>query len=226
MLNPAQPLSHYYVAKVMNEKGQPDSAAAHYEKAAAAAANTTDTSMVKERNQAAFNAGAIYLNSKKYRRPSPAFEQYLEWVPNDVEVKRASPARIAAPARPTRRRPSRRSWSPPARPRARGCGGHPGPDDGRREPVQRQEVRRGRQGVRAGGGRSEPYNRDALYGLANTYLAPEGRRQAAADGGEPGGDRAAERDRGEAGRARATSRTTRWTTRSRWPSRCWRCRWM
>ncbi len=44
--------------------------------------------MVKVRNQSAFNAGAIYLNSKKYPQAITTFEKYLKWVPNDTEAKR------------------------------------------------------------------------------------------------------------------------------------------
>src|SRR5688572_15946717 len=54
-LLPSSPLSPYFVAKVLNEKGQADSAAVYYGKAAAAGAAATDTSEVKVRNRSAFN---------------------------------------------------------------------------------------------------------------------------------------------------------------------------
>ena len=55
---------------------------------AAAGETTTDTSLVKVRNQSAFNEGAIYLNAKKYPQAIAAFEHYVKWVPDDAEAKR------------------------------------------------------------------------------------------------------------------------------------------
>ncbi|HEU5041410.1 MAG TPA: tetratricopeptide repeat protein, partial [Gemmatimonadales bacterium] len=85
---PRSPLSPYFVAKVMNEQGQTDSAAVYYGRAAAAGERSTDTSEVKVRNRSAFNEGAIYLNHKKYPQAVAAFERYLKWEPKDVEAKR------------------------------------------------------------------------------------------------------------------------------------------
>ena len=87
-LNSSSPVSHYYLARVLNEQGHPDSAAVHYGMAAAAGETTTDTSLVKVRNQSAFNAGALYLNAKKYPESIAQFERYLKWVPGDAEAKR------------------------------------------------------------------------------------------------------------------------------------------
>ena len=82
------PITYYQTAAILNDKGQPDSAAYYFGQAAAAGANTTDTTEIKIRNRSAFNQGALLLNGKKYDQAAAAFEQYLKWVPNDNEAKR------------------------------------------------------------------------------------------------------------------------------------------
>jgi tetratricopeptide (TPR) repeat protein len=82
------PRPYYAMAALFNDKGQSDSAARYFGLAAAAGANSTDTTDVQVRNRSAFNQAALLLNAKQYDQAVAAFEQYLKWVPNDVEAKR------------------------------------------------------------------------------------------------------------------------------------------
>ena len=73
---------------------------------------------------------------------------------------------------------------------------------------------------------AEPYNRDALSNLANTYLAmKDGPKLVGHGASSSSAHRAAERERRSSSWAKATSRAARWTTRSRPRRRCWRSRW-
>ena len=169
-------IPYYQAANVFNTKGQPDSAAAYFGKAVAAAAHATDTTEVNIRNRSAFNQGALLLNSQKYPESVKAFEQYLQWVPNDNEAKRGLAGAY------------------------RGAG-----DVAKAQALEQQVVAAGgTAGAAAAGGgagtgstdlmnigvnfynekkyadaatafekvvQAEPYNRDALFNLTNTYLA-------------------------------------------------------
>jgi hypothetical protein len=82
------PIAFYQTAAIMNDKGQPDSAAYYFGQAAAVAATSTDTTDLKYRNRSAFNQGALLLNAKKYDQAAVVLEQYVKWVPNDNEAMR------------------------------------------------------------------------------------------------------------------------------------------
>ncbi len=169
LLNPTQPLSQYYIAKVMNEKGQTDSAAAHYKLAANAAATTTDTSMVKVRNQSAFNAGAIYLNAKKYPEAIATFEQYLKWVPNDAEAKRGLAGAYRGAGQTDKAQAIEKELV--ASGAATGAGA--GTQDLMTAGVNLYNDKKYADAAKAFEQvvAQHPYDRDALYNLANTYLA-------------------------------------------------------
>jgi len=75
------PLADINVAEIYTARNQPDSAVVYFGKAAAT--EPTDTAQVKLRNQAAFNYGALLLNSKRYQEAVTAFHRYLGFVPDD-----------------------------------------------------------------------------------------------------------------------------------------------
>jgi tetratricopeptide (TPR) repeat protein len=169
-------IPYYQAANVFNTQKQTDSAAMYFGKAVAAAANATDTTEVNIRNRSAFNQGALLLNSQKYPESVKAFEQYLQWVPNDNEAKRGLAGAY------------------------RGAG-----DVAKAQALEQQVVAAGGMAGAAAGGagagagsqdlmnigvnfynekkyadaatafekvvQAEPYNRDALFNLTNTYLA-------------------------------------------------------
>ena len=173
-LHPSSPLSSYFVAKVLNEKGQTDSAAVYYGMAAAAGEGTTDTSIAKVRNRSAFNQGAIYLNSKKYPEAAAAFERYLKWEPNDVEAKRglAGAYRGAGQADKAQALEQELVASGGAAVGG-GAAGGAGAQDLMSVGVNLYNDKKYAEAAKAFEqvATTEPYNREAIYNLTNTYFA-------------------------------------------------------
>ena len=169
---PRSPLSAYFVAKVLNEQGQTDSAAIYYGRAAAAAVNTADTSEVKVRNRSAFNEGAIYLNSKKYPQAVAAFERYLKWEPNDVEAKRGLAGAYRGAGQPEKAQALEQELIA-AGAGGGGAAGGAGAEDLMNVGVNLYNDKKYAEAAKAFEqvATAEPYNRDAIFNLANTYLA-------------------------------------------------------
>jgi tetratricopeptide (TPR) repeat protein len=172
MLNPGQPLSHYYIAKVLNEQGKPDSAAVQYGMAVTAAENTTDTAMVKVRNQSAFNEGAIYLNAKKYPQAIAAFERYTKWVPKDAEAKRGLAGAYRGAGQNDKAQAIEKELIASGA-SAGGAAGGAGTQDLMTAGVNLYNDKKYAEAAKAFEQvvAQRPYDREALYNLANTYLA-------------------------------------------------------
>ncbi len=166
------PISFFQTASIMNEKGQTDSAAYYFGQAAASAANATDTTDLQYRNRSAFNQGAILLNGKKYDQAAVVFEQYLKWVPNDIEAKRGLAAAYRGLGKVEQAQALEKELV--------AAGGTTGATAGA---AASQDLMTA--GVNAYNDKkyadaaaafeklaaAEPYNRDALSNLSNTYLA-------------------------------------------------------
>ena len=167
------PIPYYQAAVVYNEQGNTDSAAAYYGKAVAAGANATDTTEKKIRDRSAFNRGALLLNSQKHAEAAAAFEQYLKWVPNDVEAKRG----LAAAYRGTGQAEKAQALEQEvvaAGGSAAGAGGAAaGSTDLMNVGVNLYNDKKYAEAAEAFAkvAEAEPNNRDALFNLANTYLA-------------------------------------------------------
>ena len=170
---PKSPLSAYFVAKVLNEKGQSDSAAVYYGRAAAAGANTKDTSEIKVRNRSAFNEGAIYLNSKKYPEAAAAFERYLQWEPNDVEAKRGLAGAYRGAGQTDKAQALEQELVASGAGVAGGAAGGAGAQDLMSVGVNLYNDKKYGEAAKAFEqvATAEPYNRDAIFNLSNTYLA-------------------------------------------------------
>jgi len=165
------PIAFYQTAAIMNDKGQPDSAAYYFGQAAALAAASTDTTDIKYRNRSAFNQGALLLNGKKYDQAVVVFEQYLKWAPTDNEAKRG----LAAAYRGTGKIEQAQALEK----ELVAAGGAPGAASA----AASQDLMSA--GVNAYNDKkyadaavafeklvaAEPNNRDALYNLSNAYLA-------------------------------------------------------
>jgi tetratricopeptide (TPR) repeat protein len=165
------PITFYQTAAIMNDKGQPDSAAYYFGQAAAVAAASTDTTDIKYRNRSAFNQGALLLNGKKYDQAAVVFEQYLKWVPTDNEAKRGLAAAYRGSGKIEQAQALEKELV--------AAGGPPGAASA----AASQDLMSA--GVNAYNDKkyadaaaafeklvaAEPYNRDALYNLSNTYLA-------------------------------------------------------
>jgi Flp pilus assembly protein TadD len=166
------PIAFYQTAAIMNDKGQPDSAAYYFGQAAATAAAATDTTDIKYRNRSAFNQGALLLNGKKFDQATVVFEQYLKWVPNDNEAKRGLAAAYRGSGKIEQAQALEKELV--------AAGGAPGAAGGGAASQDLMSA-----GVNAYNDKkyadaaaafeklvaAEPYNRDAIYNLSNTYLA-------------------------------------------------------
>jgi tetratricopeptide (TPR) repeat protein len=167
-------IPYYQAANVYNDKKEADSAAVYFGKAVAAAANATDTTEVNIRNRSAFNQGALLLNSRKYPEAIKAFEQYLQWVPNDTEAKRGLAGAYRGAGDVAKAQALEQqivaAGGTPGGP-AEGAG--TGTQDLMNIGVNLYNEKKYADAAAAFEkvAQAEPYNRDALFNLTNTYLA-------------------------------------------------------
>jgi tetratricopeptide (TPR) repeat protein len=81
------PLGYVFLADVMNDRGQTDSALYYFGRGAAT--EPTDSNMIKARNQSAFNHGVMLLNAGRGQDAVVALHRYLALQPTDVAGKKA-----------------------------------------------------------------------------------------------------------------------------------------
>lgn len=169
------PITYYQIASILNEKGQADSAAYYFGQAVAAVGASTDTADLKYRDRSAFNQGALLLNSKKYDQAAGVFEQYLKWVPGDNEAKRGLAAAYRGQGKVEQAQAVEKelvaAGGAPA-----GAGAAPGAaasQDLMTAGVNAYNDKKYKDAAAAFEKlvAAEPYNRDALSNLSNTYLA-------------------------------------------------------
>jgi tetratricopeptide (TPR) repeat protein len=167
------PIAFYQAASVFNEQGKTDSAAAYYGHAVAASATVTDTTEQKIRNRSAFNSGALLLNAKKFPEAASAFEQYLKWVPKDVEAKRGLAAAYRGQGQADKAQALEQEIVAAGGSAAGGAGAGAGSADLMNVGVNLYNDKKFAEAAEAFAkvAEAEPYNRDALFNLANTYLA-------------------------------------------------------
>ena len=165
------PIAFFQIASLMNDKGQPDSAAYYFGQAAAVSANAKDTTDLKYRNRSAFNQGALLLNGKKYDQATVVFEQYLKWVPNDNEAKRGLAAAYRGLGKVEQAQALERELV--AAGVAPGAGGGAASQDLMSAGVNAYNDKKYADAAAAFEKlvAAEPQNRDALSNLSNTYLA-------------------------------------------------------
>jgi tetratricopeptide (TPR) repeat protein len=164
------PITNYQIAAILNDKGQVDSAAEYFGKAAAAPPSAGDTIEIKVRNRSAFNEGAILLNGKKYDKAAAAFERYLGWVPNDNEAKRGLAASYRGLGQAEKAQALEKGLV--------NAGGAPGAGAAASQDLMSAGVNLYNDKKYAEAATAfqkavdaEPFNRDALSNLSNTYLA-------------------------------------------------------
>jgi tetratricopeptide (TPR) repeat protein len=169
------PIAYYQAAALFNDQGAIDSATAYYGRAVEASANVTDTTEQKIRDRSAFNLGALLLNSQKHAEAAAAFERYLKWVPNDIEAKRGLAAAYRAQGQADKAQALEKeivaAGGPAAPSGAPGAGA--GTADLMNVGVSLYNDKNYAEAAEAFGkvAEAEPYNRDALFNLTNTYLA-------------------------------------------------------
>jgi tetratricopeptide (TPR) repeat protein len=165
-----KPQAYAAAAVILANDKMDDSAVVYLQKAAdiAAAAN-----MAEERNQATFNLAAVLQRENKNEEAVAALERYLGWVPGDIEAKKA----LATLYRTTGKADKAKALEQEllATPGAgRDTGGAAvGTSDINNIGVNLYNEKKYAEAAAAfeKAVAAEPYNRDALSNLSNTYLA-------------------------------------------------------
>ncbi len=165
------PGGFYNMAIAFSQKGQDDSAVAYFDRAVSA---TTDSSDFKTRNRAAYNHAALLSNRKQHKEAIASFERYLQWVPDDAQAKRALAASYRAVGQNDKAQALESQVVTSAGSSA-SAGGEGAVASGDLYDVGAKlyadkkyaEAAKAFEQVVA----KEPYNRDALNALGNSYLA-------------------------------------------------------
>ena len=170
------PIPFYQAASVFNEQKATDSAAVYFGRAVEAGANTKDTTEQTIRNRSAFNQAALLLNAQKDAEAAAAFERYLTWVPNDIEAKRGLAGAYRRQGQTDKAQKLEQEIVASGG-TAAGPGGAPGAGAGSADlmnvGVGFYNDKKYKEAAEAFGkvAEAEPFNRDALFNLTNTYLA-------------------------------------------------------
>ena len=122
-----------------------DSAIVYLQKAADIAGRAN---MPEERNQSTYNLAAMLQRANRNDEAIAALERFLGWVPNDVEAKKALAALYRTTGKIDKAQALEKEVG--AAPAGRGPAGRRGPDERGHSALQREEVRRGSGGLRAG----------------------------------------------------------------------------
>jgi tetratricopeptide (TPR) repeat protein len=173
------PVGFYRTASILNDRKQFDSAAYYFGQAVAVSANSTDTTDQKYRNNSEFSQGVLLLNAKKYDQAAQAFEQYLKWVPNDPQAKRGLAQAYRGQGKTAQAQALDKEVvasggaSAGASVGGGGGGGGGGTADLMSAGINLFQDKKYAEAADAFEKvvQAEPYNRDALSSLANTYLA-------------------------------------------------------
>lgn len=161
-----KPVSYLNSGIIFANAGQTDSAIVYWEKAAEIGerANT-----VEDRNTATRNLGAAYQRANRHKEAVPVLEKYLTWVPTDTEVKRALAGSYRATGQTEKAVALEKEVGAPAAGPASAAGGSRSEMNaaiGLYNQKNYKDAAAAFEKVVA----AEPYNRDALYGLANSYI--------------------------------------------------------
>jgi tetratricopeptide (TPR) repeat protein len=148
--------------------GQTDSAIVYWEKASEIAERTNAT---EDRNVATRNLGAMYQRAGRHEDAAKVLEKYLTWAPNDTDVKRALITSYRATGQNEKAAALEKEvGAPPA-----AAAGSPSPAGAASAMTAAIELYNAKKYAEAAAAfekvvATEPYNRDALYGLANSYI--------------------------------------------------------
>ncbi len=162
-----KPLAYLNTGVIFANANQPDSAIVYFQQASQLA---EQTNAIEDRNAATRNWGALLQRAGRHQEAIPVLEKYVGWVPKDVEVKRA----LATSYRSTGQNDKAKviedevGVAPPAAGQA--AAGAAADKMGAAVALYNEkkyaEAAKAFEEVLA----TEPYNRDALYGLANAYV--------------------------------------------------------
>jgi tetratricopeptide (TPR) repeat protein len=163
-----KPLAFLNAGVIFANAKQVDSAIANFQKASQIAEQIND---VEDRNSATRNWGALLQQTGRHKEAIPILEKYVAWVPKDVEVKRALANSYRATGQTDKAKAidAEVGASP-------GAAGQPvaaaASADAMGAAVQLYNDKKYQEAAAAFEKvlSTDPYNRDALYGLANAYV--------------------------------------------------------
>jgi tetratricopeptide (TPR) repeat protein len=162
-----KPQAYSAAAVILANNRMDDSAIVYLQKAADIA---TAANMAEERNQATFNLAAVLQRKNRNEEAAAALERYLGWVPNDVEAKRA----LAGIYRATGKVDKAKALEAEAgiTPAAAGSPAGSGQAGAMNAAIALYNAKKYDSAATAFEQivAADPYNRDALYGLANSYI--------------------------------------------------------
>ena len=161
------------LAGIFYDAGQTDSAIAYF--SLAAATNPTDPAYVKVRNKAAFNAAVLLVNARRFAEAVPAFQRYLSFEPDDIAAKKG----LAQAYRGAGMADSAQAMERMLVASAGAGGANAGGDDGVSEDdlmeiaIKQYNDKNYAEAVTTFGRilAVNPNNRNALFTLANAYVA-------------------------------------------------------
>jgi tetratricopeptide (TPR) repeat protein len=161
-----KPVAYLNAGVIYANAGQVDSAIVYWQKASEIGERAN---LVEDRNAATRNLGAALQRANRHQEAVPVLEKYLGWVPNDAEVKRAlaSSYRVTGQTEKAQALEKEVGAAPPgAASPAGGAASQMNAAIGLYNQKNYKEAAAGFEQVLA----TEPYNRDALFGLANSYI--------------------------------------------------------
>jgi tetratricopeptide (TPR) repeat protein len=163
-----KPIAFLNAGVIFANSGQTDSATVYFQKASEIAERTNS---VEDRNLATRNWGALLQRSGKHKEAVPVLEKYVEWVPRDAEAKRALVTSYRATGQNDKAQAIEKEIgaapAPAGQPSAAGASAtQMSTAVTLYNEKKYAEAAAAFEQVLA----TEPYNRDALYGLANAYI--------------------------------------------------------
>jgi tetratricopeptide (TPR) repeat protein len=162
-----KPAAYLNAGVIFANAGQTDSAIVYWQKASEIAERTN---AVEDRNVATRNLGAMYQKAGRHQEAVATLEKYLSWVPKDAEVKRALITSYRATGQNDKAAALEKEVGPgPAAAGGPAAGGDPSAMNaaiGFYNEKKYEEAAAAFQQILA----KEPNNRDALFGLANSYI--------------------------------------------------------
>jgi tetratricopeptide (TPR) repeat protein len=162
-----KPQAYSASAVILANNRMDDSAIVYLQKAVDIA---TASNMAEERNQATFNLAAVLQRKGRNEEATAALERYVGWVPSDVEAKRALAGLYRATGKVDKAKALEAEVgaapAPAGAPAGSGQAGAMGAAIALYNGKKYDSAATAFEQIVA----AEPNNRDALYGLANSYI--------------------------------------------------------
>ena len=160
-----KPLAFLNAGVIFANAAQADSAIFYFQKASEIA---EQTNTIEDRNLATRNWGALLQRAGRHQEAVPVLEKYVGWMPKDVEVKRALALSYRATGQNDKAQAIEKEVgaAPAGAAPAAGASGQMNAAIALYNEKKYAEAAAAFEQVIA----TEPYNRDALYGLANAYI--------------------------------------------------------